>query len=84
MTSGTITQINPRSGMFAVRLDEEGSFAVFSCYHGIDIAVGDRVQGNLGVVGLEPLLHLVHGQVFDAFGESGECTLQQATRFINP
>lgn len=78
---GTVIAINHRRGMFIVRVDDY-AFAVFELLSGIDLEVGDRVSGNLYALGGEELLHLGQRERFDAFGQSGECSLQVARRLI--
>ena len=84
MNSGTITHVNPRRAMFIVRLDDADAFAVFSFNDGIDIAVGDRIWGDLRALGPEQLLHLGQGKPFKTVGQSGESTFQQAARLVAP
>lgn len=79
--TGTIVAINRRRGMFVVQIDD-GDFAVFELLAGIDIAVGDRLQGDLHALGGEDLLHLGQGELFSAFGQSGPSSLQVCRRLI--
>ena len=73
--TGTVVGMHPRSGLFLVR-DDAGTLCVFELLAGIDLQIGDVISGHLHAVGRQELLHLGHGHVFNAYGQSGPCSLQ--------
>ncbi|PYE79479.1 hypothetical protein DFQ15_102212 [Xylophilus ampelinus] len=79
MAVGTVTHINARNGMFIVAI-EAGDYAAFQNLSSTEIAVGDRISGDLDALGSEDLLHLGEGEMFEASGESGPCGLQACLR----
>lgn len=78
---GIVVKINPRNGMFIVRLDD-GPHCVYELLEAIDIAVGDRIAGEHNALASQLLTHLDQGQTFEAYGQSGDCSLQHAMRCI--
>ena len=80
-STGTIVAINQRSGLFVVQAGG-GGFAVFELMDSIDLAVGDRVSGDLDAMGDDQLTHLGQGEAFDVYGQSGPCSLEHARRLI--
>ena len=83
MKTGTIVQISPRGAMFIVAIDG-GDFAVFEITDSIDVAIGDRIRGNLNALGSEELLHLDQSEVFSSHGQSGPSSLEACKRTIAP
>jgi hypothetical protein len=79
--SGTIVAVNDSNGMFAVLLDD-GDYAVFELCDSISLEPGDKVQGDLDALGGETLLHVDSRQQFEAFGQSGRCTIERAGAFL--
>ena len=79
--TGTISHISPRGAMFVVR-DDAGEFAVFELHDSIELAVGDRVRGELDALGAEKFLHLGHRETFDVYGQTGPCPLEECRRLI--
>lgn len=78
---GTVVAVNQRKGMFIVEI-RSGSFAVFEILEGIDIAVGDRVQGDLHALGGETLVHVTQGRSFSAYGQSGPSSRAACDRLL--
>jgi hypothetical protein len=81
MADGTIKQINRRRGMFIIAIDD-GDFVVFELLDSIEIAVGDRIRGDLEALGSETLRHLGHREQFEAYGQSGPSSLIACQRLI--
>jgi hypothetical protein len=81
MADGTVKEINIKRGMFIVAIDG-GDFAVFELAGGIDIAVGDRIRGELEALGGETLRHLGQRQQFDVYGQSGSSSLVACQRLL--
>jgi hypothetical protein len=54
MSVGTVTAMNPKSGKFAVEI-QESSFAVFELKGPVAVQVGSKVSGNLTERGLQSL-----------------------------
>ena len=75
MATGTVTQRDPLGSKCIVLIDG-GGHAVFDLLGTTDIAVGDRVSGELNAVGLQELLHLPDGQVLKVFGQTGASNLK--------
>lgn len=67
--------------MFVVQIDE-GDFVVFESMADIDIAVGDRIAGDLEALGGEELRHLGQTRRFDAYGQSGPSSLAARKRLV--
>ena len=67
--------------MFVVQIDE-GDFVVFELLAGIDIAVGDRIAGDLEALGREELQHVGQRRGFAAYGQSGPSSLAACKRLI--
>lgn len=61
---------------------DEGDFVVFELLSGIDIAVGDRIGGNLDGLGGETLIHISQKEKFDAFGQTGPSSLVACERIF--
>lgn len=74
MHRGSVVAINPQRGMFIVAIDG-GDYAVFELLSGCDIAVGDKLRGELEALGSEELVHMGSGQRFSAYGQSGPSSL---------
>ena len=81
MQEGTVVVTNQRRGMFVVQIDE-GDFVVFESMADIDIAVGDRIAGDLEALGREELRHLGQTRRFDAYGQSGPSNLAACKRLV--
>lgn len=81
MQTGTITHIHSVRGMFIVKTDD-GDFAVFELLSSIEIALGDRVGGNLGGLGGETLTHIGHGTSFSAYGQTGPSSLRACLNIL--
>ncbi|WP_158935213.1 hypothetical protein [Burkholderia sp. S171] len=81
MQQGTVVVMNLRRGMFVVQIDE-GDFAVFELLAGIDVAVGDRIAGDLEALGREELQHVGQRQRFAAYGQSGPSSLAACMRLV--
>ncbi len=79
--NGTVVAINHRRAMFILEI-ERGDFVVFELLAGIDIAVGDVVQGNLKALGGETLYHQGLGQSFAAYGQSGPSSRSACERLL--
>ena len=79
--NGTVVAVNQRRGMFIVEI-ASGEFAVFELLAGIDIAVGDEVQGNLEGLGSETLYHRGQGRSFSAYGQSGPSSRSACERLL--
>lgn len=82
MQTGTVTHISPRKGMFVLQLGDGGDFVVFENLSSTDIAVGDQISGRLDALGGEQLLHVGHGEVFHAYGQSGPSSLKACLLLI--
>lgn len=67
--------------MFIVSIDS-GDFAVFELLSGIDIAIGDRVQGNLHALGGTELFHVDSEEAFSVYGQSGPSSLRACQRLF--
>ncbi|CAD6559518.1 hypothetical protein LMG27952_06883 [Paraburkholderia hiiakae] len=81
MQEGTVVAVNQRRGMFIAQIDE-GDFAVFELLAGIDIAIGDRVAGDLEALGREELRHLGQRRRFAVYGQSGPSSLAACRRLV--
>lgn len=81
MQIGTVVEVNPRRGMFVVKIDD-GDFVVFELLEGIDIAKNDRVSGHLNDLGGTNLRHLGQGREFSVYGQSGPSSLGPCIRMI--
>lgn len=81
MPTGSVVAVNQRRGMFIVAIDN-GDHVVFELLAGIDVAIGDRVQGDLEALGRETLRHLGQGRNFDAYGQSGPSSLSACNRLL--
>jgi hypothetical protein len=76
---GTIVLMNQRRGMFVVQIDD-GDFVIFELLAGIDVAVGDRVKGELEALGREDLQHVGQRRRFAAYGQSDPSSLAACRR----
>ena len=83
MQTGILTHINRRNGMFIIR-SADGEHSAWSLCSSFDLAIGDRIRGDLDALGSETLLHLARGQQFDAVGESGPSSLVAAIGIASP
>ena len=81
MKVGSVVAINARLGMFIVAI-ESGDYAVFELLSGVDIAVGDKVHGDLDALGGEELSHLGSGERFSVYGQSGSSSLAACQRLL--
>lgn len=81
MQKGTVVVVNPRRGMFIVQIDQ-GDFVVFELLAGIDIAVGDRVSGDLEALGRDELHHVDQRRRFAVCGQSGPSSLVACRRLL--
>lgn len=81
MQVGSVVAVNARRGMFIVAI-ESGDYAVFELVSGVDIAVGDKVRGDLDALGGEDLTHLGSGRRFNAYGQSGPSSLAACQRLL--
>lgn len=81
MTTGSVVAINSQRGMIIVAI-EGGDYAVFELLSGVDIAVGDRVRGDLEALGGEELVHLDSGDRFSVYGQSGPSSLTACQRLL--
>jgi len=81
MDTGTVVGINNRRGMFAVQMDS-GDYAVFELLDSIDLAMHDKIRGDLEALGSETLHHLGHAEDFEAYGQSGSCSIEHARRLL--
>ncbi len=81
MKRGTVTALNVRRGYFIVEVDQ-GDFSLFELLTGIDIAIGDRVSGNLNALGGEDLFHIGQQRSFRAFGQTGPSSLAACKRIM--
>ncbi|ACB65899.1 hypothetical protein [Burkholderia ambifaria] len=81
MQNGSVVAVNQRRGMFIVAIDN-GDHVVFELLAGIDVAIGDRVRGDLEALGRETLRHLGQGRDFDAYGQSGPSSLSACNRLL--
>ncbi len=81
MGVGTIIAINSSRGLFIVAIDS-GDHAVFELLDGIDLEVGDRLQGNLDALGGEEFLHLRQRCRFSVYGQSGPSSLSACKRLL--
>ena len=81
MRDGTVVAVNRTRGMFIVEIDH-GDYAVFELLDSIDIAVGDRLRGELDALGGEELLHLEQGCSFSVYGQSGPSGLGVCKRLL--
>lgn len=81
MQKGSVVAVNQRRGMFIVAIDS-GDHVVFELLAGIDVAIGDREQGDLEALGHETLRHLGQGRNFAAYGQSGPSSLSACNRLL--
>lgn len=81
MQEGAVVIVNQRRGMFVVQIDE-GDFAVFELLAGIDVAIGDRVAGDLEALGHEELRHVGQRRRFATYGQSGPSSLVACKRLV--
>ena len=81
MQHGEVVAVNGRRGMFIVAI-ERGDHAVFELLSGVDIAVGDRIAGNLEGLGHEELVHLGSRVRFKAYGQSGPSSRAACQRLL--
>lgn len=81
MKVGLVVAVNARRGMFIVEI-ESGDYSVFELLGGVDIAVGDKVRGDLHALGGEELYHLGNGERFSAYGQSGPSSLAACQRLL--
>ena len=81
MKVGLVVAVNARRGMFIVEI-ESGDYSVFELLSGVDIAVGEKVRGDLHALGGEELYHLGSGGRFSAYGQSGPSSLAACQRLL--
>jgi len=81
MQKGSVVAVNLRRGIFIVAIDD-GDHVVFEFLAGIDVAIGDRVQGDLEALGRETLHHLGQSRNFDAYGQGGPSSLPACKRLL--
>ncbi len=81
MGTGIVIGINKKRGYILIQINE-GDFVVFELLSGIDIAVGDRIGGNLDGLGGETLIHLSQKEKFDAFGQTGPSSFAACERIF--
>jgi hypothetical protein len=81
MKCGSVVAVNPHRGMFIVEI-EGGDYAVFELQGGVDIAVGDKVGGDLEALGGEELVHLNSRVRFNAYGQSGPSSLKACQQLL--
>ncbi|MFP3802030.1 hypothetical protein [Paraburkholderia sp. SIMBA_027] len=81
MQKGTVVAVNLTRGMFIVQIDH-GDCAVFELLDDIDIAVGDRISGDLEALSSEQLLHLGQQRRFNAYGQSGPSSFSACKRIL--
>lgn len=67
--------------MFIVAIDGS-DYAVFELLDGVDLEVGDRLQGNLDALGGEELFHLGQRRNFNVYGQSGPSSLSACQRLL--
>jgi hypothetical protein len=80
---GTIIEINRRTGMFAVAIDEDdGDFVVFELQDSVALQVGDKIKGALDNTGSEELWHVGERREFSAYGQTGTCSRQTAVLHV--
>lgn len=81
MKVGLVVAVNARRGMFIVKI-ENGDYSVFELLSGVNIAVGDKVRGDLHALGSEELYRLGSGERFIAYGQSGPSSLAACQRLL--
>lgn len=81
MQNGTIVAVSMARGMILVQIDE-GGHAVFELLDGIEVAEGDRVRGNLNVLGGEELQHVGQDCGFHVYGQAGPSSLSACKRVL--